>query len=90
MTNCFDVWTEFKGKNKISTGCWFRDHFLKYLTSGFSCKFQFSLFNEFYYHECVRHLNKETYWYFAIIKIKTNSNKGSHWLQVSATKLPGD
>ena len=47
----------YKSQNKLVKAFRFKDRIPKELTSGVVYKFQCGLCNEFYYGECVRHLN---------------------------------
>ena len=47
----------FKSQNKLAKAFHFKDRIPKELTSGVVYKFQCGLCNEYYYGECVIHLN---------------------------------
>ena len=47
----------FKNKTRLGNNFHFKDRIPKDLTSGVVYKFHLELCNEFYYSECVRHLN---------------------------------
>ena len=50
----------FKNKTRLGNNFHFKDQIPKDLTSGVVYKFQCGLCNEFYYGECMRHLNVRT------------------------------
>ena len=57
ILNCCKLQIVFKSQNKLAKEFRFNDRIPKELTSGVVYKFQCKLCNEFYYGECVRHLN---------------------------------
>ena len=57
ILNCCKLQIVFNIKNNLSNTFCFKDHIPKELTSGFVHKFQCGLCNQYYYGECVRHLN---------------------------------
>ena len=60
ILNCCKLQIVFKSKTRLGNNFYFKDQIPKDLTSGVVYKFQCGLCNEFYYGECLRHLNVRT------------------------------
>ena len=60
IINCHTLQIVLKSQNKLANAFRFKDHIPKKLTSGVTYKFQLGLSNDYYYVECVRHLNVRT------------------------------
>ena len=57
ILNCCKLQIVFKSQNKLAKAFHFKDRIPRELKSGVAYKFQYGLYNESYYGECVRHLN---------------------------------
>ena len=57
ILNCCKLQIVFKNKTRLGNNFHFKDQIPKDLTSGVVYKFQYGLCNEYYYGECIRHLN---------------------------------
>ena len=57
ILNCCKLQIVFKSQNKLGKAFRFKDRIPRELKSGVAYKFQYGLYNESYYGECVRHLN---------------------------------